>query len=126
MELEDITQRLRSRLFDVTGDADTDPDDQFESDLNTIPTEDDGYENLNYRDDDFDWIQECRTFHQNQIDYSFQNSSNDKNERSINKNMNSDENAETILAEKLQSSIIIDNEQTIANLNDVNTENNES
>lgn len=34
-ELEEITQRLRARLFDVTGDS----DDQFESDLNTIPDE---------------------------------------------------------------------------------------
>lgn len=34
-ELEEITQRLRARLFDVTGDS----DDQFESDLNTVPDE---------------------------------------------------------------------------------------
>lgn len=40
-ELEEITQRLRARLFDVTGDMHTDPDDQFESDLNTLPDEDD-------------------------------------------------------------------------------------
>lgn len=34
-ELEEITQRLRARLFDVTGDENIDPDDEFERDLNT-------------------------------------------------------------------------------------------
>lgn len=38
-ELEEITQRLRARLFDVTGGGTGDSDDQFESDLNTIPDE---------------------------------------------------------------------------------------
>lgn len=34
-ELEEITQRLKARLFDVTGDENVDPDDEFERDLNT-------------------------------------------------------------------------------------------
>ncbi|KFB46460.1 hypothetical protein ZHAS_00014472 [Anopheles sinensis] len=34
-ELEEITERLKARLFDVTGDECLDPDDQFERDLNT-------------------------------------------------------------------------------------------
>lgn len=39
-ELEEISQRLRARLFDVTGDVNVDPDDEFENDLNTHPDED--------------------------------------------------------------------------------------
>lgn len=39
-ELEEISQRLRARLFDVTGDVNVDPDDEFENDLNTHPNED--------------------------------------------------------------------------------------
>lgn len=39
-ELEEISQRLRARLFDVTGDVNIDPDDEFENDLNTHPDED--------------------------------------------------------------------------------------
>lgn len=38
-ELEEITQRLKARLFDVTGDENIDPDDEFENDLNTNPEE---------------------------------------------------------------------------------------
>lgn len=38
-ELEEISQRLRARLFEVTGDV-VDPDDEFENDLNTHPDED--------------------------------------------------------------------------------------
>uniref|UniRef100_A0A182JP16 C2 domain-containing protein n=1 Tax=Anopheles christyi TaxID=43041 RepID=A0A182JP16_9DIPT len=34
-ELEEITERLKARLFDVTGDDAVDPEDQFERDLNT-------------------------------------------------------------------------------------------
>lgn len=40
-ELEEITQRLRARLFDVTGDLTIDPDEEFENDLNTNPDEED-------------------------------------------------------------------------------------
>uniref|UniRef100_A0A1Y9H281 C2 domain-containing protein n=1 Tax=Anopheles dirus TaxID=7168 RepID=A0A1Y9H281_9DIPT len=40
-ELEEITERLKARLFDVTGDDATDPDDQFERDLNTEADEED-------------------------------------------------------------------------------------
>lgn len=43
-ELEEITQRLRARLFDVTGDENIDPDDEFENDLNTNPEEEDDAE----------------------------------------------------------------------------------
>lgn len=42
-ELEEITERLRARLLDVTDetdDLDKDMDDEFESDLNTLPDED--------------------------------------------------------------------------------------
>lgn len=44
-ELEEITERLRARLLDVTDDNDNDngeidKDDEFESDLNTKPDED--------------------------------------------------------------------------------------
>lgn len=64
-ELEEITQRLRARLFDVTGDMHTDPDDQFESDLNTMPDEDDDDEEFKMANenglgaDDFDWSNIC-------------------------------------------------------------------
>lgn len=64
-ELEEITQRLRARLFDVTGDMHTDPDDQFESDLNTLPDEDDDEEEFKLANenglgaDDFDWSNMC-------------------------------------------------------------------
>ncbi|XP_049545212.1 uncharacterized protein LOC125956949 [Anopheles darlingi] len=53
-ELEEITERLKARLFDVTGDDNDDggedddgaidPDDEFERDLNTVATEDDDEE----------------------------------------------------------------------------------
>ncbi|XP_053683720.1 C2 domain-containing protein 3 [Sabethes cyaneus] len=45
-ELEEITQRLKARLFDVTGDENVDPDDEFERDLNTEADE----------ADDEDWV----------------------------------------------------------------------
>lgn len=64
-ELEEITQRLRARLFDVTGDMHTDPDDQFESDLNTLPDEnEDDFKLTNDNGlgaDDFDWSNICTT-----------------------------------------------------------------
>lgn len=48
-ELEEITQRLRARLFDVTGNMTIDPDDQFENDLNTIPDEgNDNFRRIEY------------------------------------------------------------------------------
>ncbi|XP_055626706.1 uncharacterized protein LOC129768821 [Toxorhynchites rutilus septentrionalis] len=40
-ELEEISQRLKARLFDVTGDENVDPDDEFERDLNTEADEGD-------------------------------------------------------------------------------------
>lgn len=64
-ELEEITQRLRARLFDVTGDMHTDPDDQFESDLNTLPDEDDDEDEFKLANenglgaDDLDWSNIC-------------------------------------------------------------------
>lgn len=48
-ELEEISQRLKSRLLDVTDAAGNfDVDDEFENDLNTCPNEDDV-------NGDFDW-----------------------------------------------------------------------
>ena len=47
-ELEEITQRLKARLFDVTGDENFDPDDEFERDLNTTVDE--------MEDDEFEWL----------------------------------------------------------------------
>lgn len=38
-ELDEITQRLKARLFDVTGDENFDPDEEFERDLNTAVDE---------------------------------------------------------------------------------------
>lgn len=49
-ELDEITQRLKARLFDVTGD---DPDDEFERDLNTAADEMDCDENEQI---DFAWL----------------------------------------------------------------------
>lgn len=50
-ELDEITQRLRARLFDVTGDENIDPDDEFENDLNTEADENE----LN-SDGEFEWL----------------------------------------------------------------------
>lgn len=60
-ELEEITQRLRARLFDVTGNMAIDPDDQFENDLNTIPNEDDDdFEQSNIASQmSLDWLEHC-------------------------------------------------------------------
>ncbi|XP_035792441.1 uncharacterized protein LOC118466797 [Anopheles albimanus] len=63
-ELEEITERLKARLFDVTGDDNDgfddgedddgaiDPDDEFERDLNTVATEDDDDDNDEREDDE--------------------------------------------------------------------------
>lgn len=61
-ELEEITQRLRARLFDVTGNMAIDPDDQFENDLNTIPDEDDdNFEESNIASEmSLDWLEHCQ------------------------------------------------------------------
>lgn len=70
-ELEEITQRLRARLFDVTGDMSMDPDDEFENDLNTIPNEDDDFEESNIASEmSLDWLEHC----QNQASSSEQSS----------------------------------------------------
>lgn len=64
-ELEEITQRLRARLFDVTGNMIIDPDDQFENDfnlaINTIPDEgDDNFEETNMASKmSLDWLEHC-------------------------------------------------------------------
>lgn len=60
-ELEEITQRLRARLFDVTGNMTIDPDDQFENDLNTVPDEgDDNFEESNMASEmSLDWLEHC-------------------------------------------------------------------
>ncbi|CAO1403724.1 unnamed protein product [Diamesa serratosioi] len=52
-ELDEITQRLKARLFDVTGDEDYDPDDEFEKDLNT---EVDDMDDEHFKDEDFAWL----------------------------------------------------------------------
>lgn len=60
-ELEEITQRLRARLFDVTGNMLIDPDDEFENDLNTIPDEDDDFEESNIASSmSLDWLEHCQ------------------------------------------------------------------
>lgn len=120
LELENITQRLRLRLFDVTGDADIDPDDQFESDLNTIPAEDDNYEMLKEHgliNDNLDWIQSCQYYYdnQNQIDGMLQNCTSDNKATesidTIDEILKMGDNSENILIEKLENSIIINDEQ---------------
>lgn len=127
MELEDITQRLRARLFDVTGDADTDPDDQFESDLNTVPTEDDDFEDLQQRgliSDNFDWIQMCRNQQPNlaadqdaKHKYLYGNHSDGTDAAEERSQCFTDDSADNVnvLTEKMLSSGLIDNdEQTSA------------
>ncbi|CAG9806149.1 unnamed protein product [Chironomus riparius] len=52
-ELDEITQRLRARLFDVTADENLDPDEEFEKDLNTaVDDMDDNEDNL----ENFGWL----------------------------------------------------------------------
>jgi C2 domain-containing protein 3 len=51
-ELDEITQRLKARLFDVTGDENFDPDEEFEKDLNTTVDEDMDDENST----GFEWL----------------------------------------------------------------------
>lgn len=50
-ELDEITQRLKARLFDVTGNDNFDPDEEFERDLNTVVDED-----MEDNSVDFDWL----------------------------------------------------------------------
>jgi C2 domain-containing protein 3 len=52
-ELDEITQRLKARLFDVTGDENFDPDDEFEKDLNTTVDE---MEDEKFENEDFGWL----------------------------------------------------------------------
>lgn len=70
-ELEEITERLRARLLDVTDETDDidkdDMEDEFESDLNTQPNEEeDGDdwsfvdENIESSDNTFSWSQLCK------------------------------------------------------------------
>ncbi|XP_031632072.1 uncharacterized protein LOC116346267 [Contarinia nasturtii] len=67
-ELEEITQRLKARLFDVTGNMPIETDDQFdgdlqfESDLNTVPNEDDDdFEVSNIASEmSLDWLEHCQ------------------------------------------------------------------
>lgn len=51
-ELDEITQRLKARLFDVTGDENVDPEDEFERDLNTAVEEMEEGNSLQ----DFGWL----------------------------------------------------------------------
>lgn len=52
-ELDEITQRLKARLFDVTGDEHFDPDEEFERDLNTAVED---MEEDNHDPIDFAWL----------------------------------------------------------------------
>lgn len=66
-ELEEITERLRARLLDVTDEADdcdkdNDIDDEFETDLNTQPDEDCDdwtFDDNESGDSTFNWAQFC-------------------------------------------------------------------
>lgn len=62
-ELEEISQRLKARLFDVTADDaendDFDPDDEFERDLNTVVDSDD--EEVARDGADFAWLGEDKS-----------------------------------------------------------------
>lgn len=56
-ELEGISERLRSRLFDVTGQM----DDDFENDLNTMPPEEDDFEQSNSINAmGLNWLEHCQ------------------------------------------------------------------
>lgn len=63
-ELDEITQRLKARLFDVTGDENFDVDDEFERDLNTAV--DDEEENFNEKEN-FGWLSEKNENFQDEI-----------------------------------------------------------
>jgi C2 domain-containing protein 3 len=63
-ELDEITQRLKARLFDVTGDENFDVDDEFERDLNTAV--DDEEENFNEKEN-FGWLSEKSENFQEQL-----------------------------------------------------------
>lgn len=74
-ELEEITQRLRARLFDVTGNMSMDPDDEFENDLNTIPDEEDDFEESNIASSmSLDWLEHCHNQSSSNDSISFQQS----------------------------------------------------
>lgn len=60
-ELEEITQRLKARLFDVTGDENVDPDDEFENDLNTEVDEFDE----EMPKEDFAWLRDSQNMFDN-------------------------------------------------------------
>uniref|UniRef100_A0A336LW59 CSON005888 protein n=1 Tax=Culicoides sonorensis TaxID=179676 RepID=A0A336LW59_CULSO len=67
-ELEEISQRLKARLFDVTADDtdenyDIDPDDEFERDLNTVVDSDD--EERGRNGPDFAWLGQDRSMFSN-------------------------------------------------------------
>lgn len=64
-ELEEITQRLKARLFDVTGDDHFDPDEEFENDLNT---EVDENEDDDMPKEDFAWLRDRQAFLDNILD----------------------------------------------------------
>jgi C2 domain-containing protein 3 len=55
-ELDEITQRLKARLFDVTGDENFDPDEEFERDLNTEVDKMDDVEYNPTEFDNFGWL----------------------------------------------------------------------
>lgn len=104
-ELEEITQRLRARLFDVTGDMHTDPDDQFESDLNTLPDEDDDADEFKLANEngvdanDFDWSNMCamQTQHTNSANSQYVDVTNLMNMAELSSLSSSDMDMQTML-----------------------------
>lgn len=67
-ELDEITQRLKARLFDVTGDENFDPDDEFERDLNT-EVDEMGEEP---GEQDFGWLKNDSNGNASSSDFQFQ------------------------------------------------------
>lgn len=56
-ELEVISERLRTRLFDVTREC----DDDFENDLNTVPSDEDDFEQTNKENaTGLNWLEYCQ------------------------------------------------------------------
>lgn len=57
-ELEVISERLRTRLFDVTKEC----DDDFENDLNTVPSDEDDFEQTNKENaTGLNWLEYCQS-----------------------------------------------------------------
>lgn len=63
-ELDEITQRLKARLFNVTGDENFDPDEEFEKDLNTVISDEE--DNIESKED-FAWLKKDTACYQAQV-----------------------------------------------------------